>query len=261
GFMYISLLTDANDIYSDGKGLFKFDITGTLPVSESDAIFNIDGATTYNLSDLVFDYGTDRNSSSDDILYYATRAGNGNPDDGVWRIDNISSVFVLPVPVILEDSLYTNGTDANFYTGAIPLDAAGNIVLFENWNEHLFFVSPPSDSPTNSFTTTSPKNFSVGNAVSVEDEKIPNNYFLAQNFPNPFNPSTNIKFGLSKGSNVYLAIYNILGEEVAVLINDQFKAAGTYNVQFNAVSLPSGTYIYRLETNNNVESKKMILMK
>ncbi len=83
---------------------------------------------------------------------------------------------------------------------------------------------------------------------------------LDQNYPNPFNPNTNIKFSLSESGNVKLTVYNTLGEEVALLING-YKDAGSYEMNFNASNLPSGTYIYKLEAPGFIQAKKMILMK
>ena len=105
--------------------------------------------------------------------------------------------------------------------------------------------------------------------VSVENEgSIPTEYTLLQNYPNPFNPSTTIKFSVPKESNIKLSIYNLLGQEVNVLINNQVQPAGTYNVTFDAHNLTSGIYFYRLTaspiekgTNNFVDVKKMILLK
>jgi len=97
--------------------------------------------------------------------------------------------------------------------------------------------------------------------VSVDEEKtLPQKYFLAQNYPNPFNPSTKIKFGLKDAGVVSLKVYDILGNEVATLINE-FRAAGVYEVNFNSTHLSSGIYIYKLIANRFVETRKMILEK
>ncbi|MHB9041807.1 MAG: T9SS type A sorting domain-containing protein, partial [Melioribacteraceae bacterium] len=92
------------------------------------------------------------------------------------------------------------------------------------------------------------------------NDQLPSRYELLQNYPNPFNPSTTIRFSLPQEGLVKLSIYNVLGQEVANLING-FRAAGTYNVNWNAGNYASGLYIYRLETANNVLAKKMLLMK
>lgn len=97
--------------------------------------------------------------------------------------------------------------------------------------------------------------------VQKENSRIPANFFLAQNFPNPFNPSTTIRFGLPGEAVVTLRIFNILGQEVATLLNSEQMSAGSYNVDFNASKLTSGTYIYQLNYNNQTVTKKMLLMK
>ena len=116
-----------------------------------------------------------------------------------------------------------------------------------------------SDAANNDFFAYSfPVNVGL---VGVEDgEIIPTEFSLSQNFPNPFNPTTNIKFGLPKESNVTLRIFNILGEEVATLVN-KVMPAGFHTVNFDASRLTSGLYIYRIEADNFVQVKKMMLMK
>ncbi len=97
--------------------------------------------------------------------------------------------------------------------------------------------------------------------VNVETEPgIPTTYELKQNFPNPFNPSTTIKFDIPQESNVVLKVYNMLGEEVATLVNDMLPA-GFYRFNFDASGLASGTYIYRITAENYVSTKKMLLVK
>ena len=89
---------------------------------------------------------------------------------------------------------------------------------------------------------------------------IPIVWKLEQNFPNPFNPSTTINYQISKPGLVTLKIYDILGREIATLINEN-KIAGFYEFNYNASKLASGIYIYQLKSDNFVSSKKMILLK
>ncbi|HEX7358307.1 MAG TPA: T9SS type A sorting domain-containing protein, partial [Ignavibacteriaceae bacterium] len=98
--------------------------------------------------------------------------------------------------------------------------------------------------------------------VSVESDynNIPANFVLDQNYPNPFNPSTKISFGLPERSNVVLKIFNALGQQVAELVNESLDA-GTYAFNFDASKLTSGIYIYSLQTDAGVISKKMTLIK
>jgi len=88
-----------------------------------------------------------------------------------------------------------------------------------------------------------------------------NEYNLDQNYPNPFNPSTKIAFSIPNNANVTLKVYDILGTEVAELISNEQKAAGRYEVSFDASRLASGTYIYKLQAGDFVQTKKMILLK
>jgi predicted nucleotidyltransferase len=94
----------------------------------------------------------------------------------------------------------------------------------------------------------------------VEVEIIPDKYALFQNYPNPFNSNTIIRYQLPKESKVTLKIYDVLGAEVLALLNEK-KEPGVYEIEFNAQSLPSGTYIYRILEGSFVETKKMILLK
>jgi hypothetical protein len=88
----------------------------------------------------------------------------------------------------------------------------------------------------------------------------PKSYELSQNFPNPFNPSTTIRYQIPKPGLVTLKVYDILGREVATLINEN-KIEGSYDFSFNASRFASGVYIYQLRAGNFVSSKKMILIK
>ncbi len=88
----------------------------------------------------------------------------------------------------------------------------------------------------------------------------PNAFELSQNFPNPFNPTTTIRFSIPNASNVKLTVYNSLGQQINTLI-DEYKPAGSYQVNFDGADLASGVYIYRFETNNFSEVRKMTLLK
>lgn len=104
---------------------------------------------------------------------------------------------------------------------------------------------------------------SLGTPTSVEEETNPtvvNNFELQQNYPNPFNPTTQIRFSLAEQSQVTLKVYNILGKEIATLVND-VKGAGTHEISFDGSGLSSGVYFYTLQTGKFTQTHKMILMK
>lgn len=90
--------------------------------------------------------------------------------------------------------------------------------------------------------------------------RIPTDFELKQNYPNPFNPSTMIEYSIPEKNFVRLSVYNAIGKQVAVLF-EGVKEKGVYRYNFNAANLPSGVYIYKLETNKRVLSRKMILIK
>ena len=125
-------------------------------------------------------------------------------------------------------------------------------------------VNVPSD-------TTKPETGFISNTASVSwndalvtsvrlEETIPNNYSLRQNYPNPFNPSTNIEYTIPSESFVELKVYDVLGNEVATLVNEQ-QQAGIYRAEFTADNLSSGMYFARITANSFTRVVKMILLK
>ncbi len=104
---------------------------------------------------------------------------------------------------------------------------------------------------------TNPDSVVFVHNISIE---IPSSYSLSQNYPNPFNPKTKISYSLAKSGITRLAVYDVLGRLVNVLVNE-YKSAGEYTVEFNGSHLSSGVYIYRLESNDFVDTKRMMLIK
>jgi hypothetical protein len=99
------------------------------------------------------------------------------------------------------------------------------------------------------------------NEISLQ----PKDFLLSQNFPNPYNPSTKIKFEIPLNAEmtsrvVFLKVFDVLGSEVRTLVNENLKP-GVYEVEFNAADLPSGVYFYKLSSGQFVDTKKMILVK
>jgi len=99
-------------------------------------------------------------------------------------------------------------------------------------------------------------------ATSVEEEvEVATTFELKQNYPNPFNPTTVIPFTLDKNVNVTLKVYNMLGQEVATLVNNKMTAAGYHNVNFDASNLATGMYVYRLQAGEVNQTRRMMLVK
>ncbi len=149
------------------------------------------------------------------------------------------------------------------------------------YNPNASFYPPAWPLPENlAYTNTSLQNagtdgFALGDLNWFPDQKaqweqgatgvndvnnVPNQFALNQNYPNPFNPSTKITFTLGKAGFATLNVYNVLGQKVASLVSGNLQA-GIHEVNFNATNLSTGVYIYRLESNNNVAIKKMVLLK
>jgi len=108
----------------------------------------------------------------------------------------------------------------------------------------------------------------IPNYIVVDDNTVPEDFILYQNYPNPFNPCTKIRYSIPQSSNVEIKIFDILGNEIEIIV-DEYKSAGIYEVEFNASSLPNGTYFYKLRAvdpstgsgQGFVETKKMLLLK
>ena len=96
--------------------------------------------------------------------------------------------------------------------------------------------------------------------TSIFEGEHPGQFELSQNYPNPFNPSTNISFTLTNNGHVKLEVFNLLGQKVATII-DAPRSAGNHAIKFDASNLSSGIYLYRLSTENFVETRKMNLIK
>ena len=133
--------------------------------------------------------------------------------------------------------------------GSTPLDNEGGF-----GQNHLFILS---DQPSG---ITLNDNFGQFGAVEQISDLVPMAYELGQNYPNPFNPSTTIRFSIPEAGLVTLKVYNLLGEEVATLLNSE-QTSGVYEASFDASKLSSGIYFYTLDAKNFTSTKKMVLLK
>lgn len=170
--------------------------------------------------------------------------------------DAVVYQFVLLKSPVFSSSVLTDSLFS--FTGKTALGWMGTAdTLVTKWTVKAKGKEVTLVSCVDTFNVTFIRKIPVG----VNDNIVPAAFYVNQNYPNPFNPSTTISFGLAKESFVDLRVYNVLGQEVAVLINNQMKKAGNQQVKFDASSLSSGAYIYRLKADNQVVTKKMILTK
>ena len=119
--------------------------------------------------------------------------------------------------------------------------------------------------PTQYFGGDLPRYFPAGSkelqpGTSAYGDIVASSFALERNYPNPFNPTTTIEYSLGLSGPTKLMIYDVLGRELVKLV-DEYRPAGTHKVVWNASSMPSGVYFYRLESSNFVRTQKMILMK
>jgi photosystem II stability/assembly factor-like uncharacterized protein len=172
------------------------------------------------------------------IFYYPVSVGFRTADEG-WAPMGEKRTF-----------LYTSDSGENWTEVSAP-DSTNVVHICFPDSIHGYGIGPYGTIVK--YTYQGPTNI-------TETETTISNYSLQQNYPNPFNPSTTIKYSIPKDGFVKLTVYNMLGEEVATIVNTTQKA-GRYEVNFNASKLSSGVYVYRIEASNFTASKKLVLMK
>ena len=159
-------------------------------------------------------------------------------DEGKW-------IPELAVDLFPYDAGTKNGT--RFSLGGVDTSPRGTI-------RRIRGEDPFSDEPMAMLS------FELQHSVSMEGEELPTETTLSANYPNPFNPETTIRYGLSAAGPVRLAVYDVAGHEVAVLV-DGPQAAGRYAVRFAGGALSSGAYVYRLEAGEETIARTMLLVK
>lgn len=240
------ILTDENKILLSATtpnssptkfSVFRFLLDGTL-----DTTFGINGRTdiSFSSSDVCYDMKLDYSGK---ILL----VGKGGGESGLIRLnsDGTPDTTFAPEGKLLIDLSIGNGT--NYLTTFIPL--ANGEILGTGYD----FTSNSGDYVAVKLTQ---------NPTGIKETNLvfPKDFVLFQNYPNPFNPVTSIKYLIPQSSSVLLKVYDILGNEVATLVNE-FKPVGTYEVEFNAKQLSSGVYFYKLLVGEYTIVKKMQLIK
>ncbi len=265
-------------------------VGGTWPASGSSATIQVsDGIDTV---DLRIDSDTDIDGSPEpvwpvDIIGLGSQYDSSVPYDGGYQIipryyaDDFLPAGSLPVELTSFSASVAGNSIVLNWTTATETNNLGFEIERANKNKEwrtIGFISgygtttegksysytdSKIDEMVNYYYRLKQVDFDGSYSYSDEVEVIitsPTNFELSQNFPNPFNPTTNIKFSLPEASNVTLKVFNTLGEEVANLTNRMFEA-GVHNVSFDASNLISGVYFYSIEANNFVQVRKMMLLK
>jgi hypothetical protein len=208
------------------------------------------------------------------VMYDSTSSGPGTNLLYISQPYTASSVPIFPLmgwyssqdtlPVINSGAVYI-GVRFQLSSGQskyISIDEDANTPL---WPGYLTASSSPVWSPIQN-------NYSGYKCCAIRTEgmifvginnnskTIPDKFSLSQNYPNPFNPVTKIEYQVSKSTDVHINVYDMLGREVAALVNE-FKQAGVYNIDFNASNLASGVYFYKMTAGDFTAEKKMSLVK
>lgn len=155
------------------------------------------------------------------------------------------------------DTLWTALYDGGFHdqTSGITIDKSGNVLVFGN-----SYDGYPDSQPTGQSDYLTIKYSSTTGVDDRNSNVLPQQFKLYPNYPNPFNPVTRIGYSINQASHVSLKIFNILGQEITMLVNE-LQYPGEKTVTFDATNLPGGMYFYRLTTGSRVEVRKMVLIK
>ncbi len=175
-----------------------------------------------------------------DISHYEVWKKGGN-EGGDWHLKTTttSNSYEDPNESVVDGPYQANEGDAYYKIKAVDIN--NNYSQFSSQVDMRIALDPPQK-------------------IASNNSNKPNKYFLSQNFPNPFNPSTNISYQIKETGFVTLKIYDLLGRKVADLVNE-VQENGQYSVMFNASELPTGVYIYSLRVNDFVQNQKMTLTK
>lgn len=250
-------LYDGTDHYTDRAADIMLDGSGYVYVTGGSHGINTDD-----------DYTTIKYNSNGDSQWVARFSGLGGDDDDERAValvlDNSGNVYVTgnsngygssnDYITIKYNSQgveqwlmrYDGPVNGGDSPRDIAIDSMGNI-----------YVTGTSSLFGNDLTTIK---YTQSVGIHNLSSEIPEQFLLSQNFPNPFNPTTNIKFDIPKKSFVKLVIYNSLGKEVATLVNEELNS-GSYQTDWDASEYPSGVYFYRLQTEDFVQTKSMLLLK
>lgn len=286
----LSALSRSASVLISGEGIEK---SATIIQAGADAFLNF-SSDSINVSDsagtaslTVSSNFTWLASSNADWVTFSSDSGNGDTDIEVLYEQNHSdekrTAIILFSGLGLEKQFvliqmgatYYNITAESFPDEAGTIEGTGFFEMntqvtlsaipnagwkFDNWTEINEVVSYDSTITVN---VDSAKHL-IANFTTLTDvgdfADIPYEYSLSNNYPNPFNPTTNIEFSIPENTNVKLSIYNLLGQRMKILIDD-YKTVGSYSVTVEASDLPSGMYLYKIETDNFTKIKKMQLIK
>jgi hypothetical protein len=245
-----SLTIRGNDALTNVDGLGKLTNVESLTIRANDVLANLDGLNNINTIDVSLSI------AMNDALTNL---------DGLSKLINVESLSIIynnaltnlngliHLSTIRENLTLTNNNMLSACTcGLGPLLDAGGVMGTITLNNNLPGCNSVEEIQAGTCDTT----------IATEDDNadLPHRFTLEANYPNPFNPTTTLRFGLPQAQRVRLTVYDALGREVAVLL-DQELSAGWHTATFEAGNLASGVYLARLQADNRVETQRMILLK
>ena len=233
---YLHAIEAGFEITSGGQGLtskyFETDVIGTAsPINYPPTAFTIlfpGNNTTVNNLSIRFRWQTSSDPDLDNVEYLLQLVG---PD----RDTTVVGIF---------------DTDRYIFDGSNYFQAGGNYTWYMEATDGK-----------DSTVSTDQRMFTISPTVDIDHfTQVPDEFSLSQNYPNPFNPSTRISYSLKSSGKTCLSISDVLGREVAVLVNE-FQSTGIHSIQFSGHDIPSGIYFYTLQTLDGIITKKMTLLK
>ncbi|MEJ5263377.1 MAG: T9SS type A sorting domain-containing protein [Ignavibacterium sp.] len=187
------------------------------------------------------------------VLYWNEHPNTYVTNYQIWRKVKHNGVMGNPVLIATVNRGTTTYTDYDYYlTNGYTSD-----LIFYDVRPYYSIEGTTSDP---SWLAVYGDGSVVPKSIDSTNVKQGNTEYSIANYPNPFNPATKIAYTLKEAGNVNIKVYNLLGQQVAELVNEM-QQPGSYTIEFDGSNLPSGTYIYTLITNNYTESKKMILLR
>jgi len=264
---YLTALTFLNSNFCQSQPNYEMSLTNGIKINENIIEFDvlIKGVnTTFNLTSYQCSFLFNYNIANAGELSFVYVAGSSQLNNLPTLSIDVNSGDAEPkltfASMVGSDLI----GESNLVVGKFRLintTAFANIDPDIVWNFGGFISTILTGDAFQNITNPSNHISNLTLSVRTINSDRPTDYDLFQNYPNPFNPSTKIKFSLKSESDVKLVVYNMLGETIRELINNK-TAAGNHEFTFNSDRLPSGTYIYRLEANNEIIGvKKMTLVK
>jgi hypothetical protein len=266
---WFSILPTSNGIFNSGKNIYLYihinDGAGGTSITQSyrttSTIQMISPDTTATAI-----YGTSNAAAEQFIFLYDETGNTSRPLYGTWTEDDgITTTFTKWYGSVEAVTglwgAYIPNSLANGVRRIELRDVDNNIVAYNTDEDGVWSSGANTVNPTGG-TTTPIVITSTDASLPVEENTINtvSKFSLSQNYPNPFNPSTVINYQLPKEGHVTLKVYDIIGKEVATLVNET-KEAGSYQITFNASKLSSGIYFYSLSAGSFLSVKKMMVLK